>query len=236
MHDPFPTTQWTAFFALRDSADPEGRRFALAHLYERYWQPLYVYLRRRGFDQDQSADLLQGFFTHLLERAFVDRLDLSGRLRAFLIAALKNYLSHEREKAQALRRNPGPRAVSLDIEAAETAFREIPSAELTPDQVYEQRWALEMMSRARQRLARSEERAGRSELFARIADSVYGDAGTSSYAEIAQELDVSEPALRVRVHRLRKRLGRLLREDIALTVSESDAIDDELRHLVALTG
>lgn len=236
MTDPFPTTQWTAFFALRDGVDPEGRRLALAHLYERYWQPLYAYVRRRGFDADQSGDLLQGFFLHLLEREFVERLDLDGRLRAFLIAALKFYISDEVTKERAQKRSPERPLLSLDTDAAEHTFRELRSDELTPEELYERQWATEMIQRARQRLRKIEANSGRGAAFDRLSASVYGEPDAPAYADVAAALDTSEAAVRVRVHRLRKRFGRMLREDIALTVADAANVDEELRHLVEVIG
>ncbi len=234
MSDLFPTTQWTEFFALRDSSDPASRKLALAHLYERYWSPLYAYLRRRGFDQDQSADLLQDFFAHLLEREIVARLDLSGKLRAFLLAMLKHHVSDQLDKARTLKRNSGRELLSLDVEAAERTYREVRSSEMSPDEVYERRWALEMMQRAQKRLEKSEANSGRADAFSHLSECVYGDAGPSSYGEIAGVLGLTEVATKVRVHRLRKRFGRLLREDIALTVAGAASVDEELRHLLSL--
>lgn len=234
MNDPFPTTEWTQFFALRDGEDPEGRRLALEHLYRRYWAPLYSYLRRRGFDQERTSDLLQGFFAYLLERDVVARLDLSGKLRAFLIATCKNYVSSELDKERTQKRSPQQPLLSLDLEAAERNYRRIPSTELTPDEVYEQRWAQELMHRARQRLERSETEAGRADLFQLISAAVYEESPRPNYREIAAATDNSESAVRVRVHRLRKRLVRFLREEAKLTLTKQDSVDDELGHLASL--
>lgn len=232
----FPTTQWTEFFALRDGPDPEGHRLALAHLYERYWRPLYAYLRRRGWSPDQSADLLQGFFASLLDRDVVSRLDLTGRLRAFLIAMLRNYVSDQLDRDRTLKRSPPEPLLSLDVETAEEAYREIPSPEMTPEEVYERRWADEMVSRARERLERSEVRAGRADAFRSLREHVVGGSGASTYREIGAEIGLSDSAVKVRVHRLRKRFGRLLREDIALTVDDPESVDDELRFLLRVLG
>lgn len=232
MTDPFPTTQWTVFLGLRDGLDPEGRRLALEHLYERYWQPLYAYLRRRGFNAEQSADLLQGFFVHLLEREYVERLDLEGRLRAFLLGSLKHFIADELAKERAHKRSPRRELLSLDTDAAEQAFRQLPSVELNPEQAYERQWAAEMMQRAQRRLRRTETSAGRGAAFERLAPSVFGEPDDLPYAEVAAALDITEAATRVRVHRLRKRLGRMLREDIALTVVDAQDVDEELRHLI----
>lgn len=234
MNSIFPTTQWTELLALRDGAGVEGHRQALAHLYERYWSPLYSYCRRRGLDPEQAADLLQDFFAHLMEKEFVARLELTGKLRAFLIGSLKRYRASQFEKASALKRTPGEPLISLDIAAAERSFRELPSSELSPEQTYEQQWALDMMRRTRLRLRQSEARAGRAEAFDHLTEWVYGTSEASSYAEVSATLGLTEATVRVRVHRLRKRFGRFLREDIGLTVTDQSSIDQELRHLLSL--
>lgn len=234
MNDIFPTTQWTELLALRDGAGSEGRRLALAHLYERYWTPLYTYCRRRGLDPEQAADLLQDFFAHLLEKDFVSRLELTGKLRAFLIGALKRFHASQQERARAQKRAPPKPLVSLDIDAAEKSFRELASDELSPEQAYEQQWALEMMRRTQKRLRQTEARAGRAEAFDHLTDWVYDAADRSSYAEVSAAIGLSEASARVRVHRLRKRFGRLLREDIGLTVTDPSSVDQEVRHLMSL--
>jgi RNA polymerase sigma-70 factor (ECF subfamily) len=236
MIPPFPTTQWTEFFALRDGADPEGHRLALSYLYGRYWSPLYAYLRRRGFDPDQSADLLQSFFAFMLDRNVVSRLDLTGRLRAFLIAMLRNHVADQLDRDQTLKRSPSESLISLDLETAEQSYRGVPSLEMSPEEVYEQRWALEMVTRAEVRLEKSEASAGRSEAFSRLREHVYGSGDGGPYRDIAAALEISESAVKVRIHRLRKRFGRLLREDIALTVDDSATVDDELRFLLQVLG
>lgn len=232
----FPTTRWTELFALRDGVDPEGHRLALSYLYRRYWPPLYAYLRRRGFDSDQSADLLQGFFAFMLDRDVVSRLDLTGRLRAFLIAMLRNHVADQLDHDRTLKRSPREPVFSLDVERAEESYRGIPSPEMSPDEVYEQRWALEMVARAQERLEKSEAGAGRAETFRHLRERVYGSGDGGSYREIAAVLETSEAAIKVRIHRLRKRFGRLLREDIALTVDDPAAVDDELRFLLQVLG
>lgn len=230
--DPFPTTRWTELFALRDLG-PEGARLAFGRLYERYWIPLYGFLRRRGHAPDDAADLLQEFFAHLLDRDFLSRLELTGRLRAFLLASLKNFMRDERDRRRAAKRQPGLPLVSLDVEAAERAYLEVPSGEASPEEIYERRWAEGMIERATARLEETERRAGRDRDFALLRAHVLGDDEGVPYRRIAEDLGVSESAIKVRVHRLRKRFGRFLREDIELTVDDEAAVDDELRHLLA---
>lgn len=232
----FPTTRWTEFFALRDGADPEAHRLALSYLYKRYWSPLYAYLRRRGFDSDESADLLQGFFTSMLDRDVVSRLEVTGRLRAFLIAMLRNHVADQLDHDRARKRSPIEPLFSLDVASAEGAYSDVPSPDMTPEEVYEQTWAFEMVARAQERLEKLEMQAGRSAAFRTLREHVYGGSDGEPYREIAAALELSESAVKVRIHRLRKRFGRMLREDVALTVSDPESVDDELRFLLQVLG
>jgi RNA polymerase sigma-70 factor (ECF subfamily) len=233
MADPFPTTQWSEIFALRALGE-DGSSRAVAHLYQRYWTPLYAYLRRRGHDADWAADVLQGFFAHLLDHDVVSRLDTSGKLRAFLLAALKNFAFGELERERAQKRRPAQPMISLDLDVAERGYLQIPSADLTPEQVYEKRWALAMVERAVARLEERERKAGREETFRSLRGHVLGGSKVAPYREVAAEVGASEAALKVRVHRLRKRLGEVLREEIEQTVPDARLVDDEVRHLLAL--
>ena len=231
MDDPFPTTQWSELFALRAQGD-EGARLALAHLYERYWPALYAYLRRRGRDPEWAEDILQGFFAQLLDRETVATLDLSGKLRAFLLASLKNYIVDEFHRENARKRRPEQPLLSLDVEVAEAAFRRMESKELTPEQVYEQRWAMATVESAARSLAEQERAKGQADAYALLAPHVVGGVAGLGYREIAERLEASESAIKVRVHRLRKRLGELVRAEVEMGAAPGASVRGEVFEMV----
>jgi DNA-directed RNA polymerase specialized sigma24 family protein len=231
MGDRFATTQWSLVHAARDGSETEARR-ALESLCEAYWFPLYAFVRRRGHPADEAADLTQAFFADLLSRPFLGGIDRSkGRFRSFLLASLEHFLSHERDKAGALKRGGGTRTFPLDTAGAETRYSHEPADRLTPEVVFERRWGLTVMERAMERLqAESGDEPGR---FERLKPCLTG-VDHARYGEIAEALGTTENAVKAAVHRLRQGYGRLLREEIAQTVADPAEVDDEVRHLLAV--
>lgn len=228
----FPTTQWSVVFAARGHTGAEARE-ALESLCGAYWYPLYAYARSRGNDPETARDLTQGFFAHLLERDLLQPVDpTKGRFRAFLLASLKNFLSHERDKVQAQKRGGGVPTLALDGADAEGRFSHEPVDRLTPEQIFERRWGLTLMQRAMERLeAESGTRPGQ---FDRLRGYLTGAEPTVAYREAATDLGLSEGAVKTAVHRLRKEYGRMLREEIRATIAEPEDLDDELRHLLTV--
>jgi RNA polymerase sigma-70 factor (ECF subfamily) len=226
----FPTTQWSVVLAARDGAST-GARDALESLCDAYWYPLYAYTRGRGHDPEDARDLTQAFFVHLLERDFLEPVTKEkGRFRAFLLASLRNFLSHERERARALKRGGGAVTVSMDADDAEGRFGLEPVDRLTPEQLFERRWGLTIMERAMARLeAASAARPGQ---FDRLKGHLTGIEPAAAYRDVAADLGLSEGAVKTAVHRLRKEYGRLLREEIRATLADAGELDDELRHLL----
>jgi RNA polymerase sigma-70 factor (ECF subfamily) len=142
MHAKVATTQWSQVLAARDGSETEARR-ALELLCQTYWQPLYAYIRHQGYEPDEARDLTQGFFAELLEKDFLADVDPDkGRFRAFLLASLRHFLSHERDRARALKRGGGATTLSFDVEAGEAGYALRPVEELTPVDVFERRWAM----------------------------------------------------------------------------------------------
>ena len=184
-------------------------------------------------DPETARDLTQGFFADLLGRDFLEPVDpAKGRFRAFLLASLKNFLGHERERAQALKRGAGIPTLSLDAEDAERRFGREPVEKLTPEQIFERRWGLTIMERAMARLeAASSSRAGQ---FDRLKGYLTGAEPAVAYREVAADLGLSEGAVKTAVHRLRQDYGRFLREEIAATIADPGDLDDELRHLLTV--
>jgi RNA polymerase sigma-70 factor (ECF subfamily) len=227
----FATTQWKVVLAARDGTDSQAR-LALESLCHAYWFPLYAFVRSRGHAADEARDLTQAFFADLLGRRFLETIDRSrGRFRSFLLASLEHFLSHERDKANALKKGGGVQPISLDAADAETHYAIEPADRLTPEVVFERRWGATVMERTMERLRA--EHAGEPGRFEQLKSCLTGD-NPDRYAGIAAALGMTETAVKAAVHRLRQQYGRLLREEIAETVSSPAEVDDELRHLLAV--
>jgi RNA polymerase sigma factor (sigma-70 family) len=228
--DHFATTRWSAVLSAgSDDATRAGQ--ALAQLCQTYWYPLYAYARRRGHSPHDAEDLTQGFFARLLRlNSLADLSPERGKFRAFLLASMNHYLADERARAGAQRR-AAHRTISLDAEQAEHRFRSEPIEQFTPERAYERQWALTLLETVLQRLAEEYTASGREALFAELRFAITGDKSAGAYAEIAARLAMSEEALRMAVHRLRKRFRQVLREEIAQTVSNPSEVPQELEHL-----
>jgi len=232
----FATTQWSQVLAARDGSDSEVRT-ALAVLFEAYWYPLYAYVRRQGNSPEEAADLTQAFFAYLLEKGVLKSVDpAEGKFRSFLLATLKHFLSHERDKAHAQKRGGDQIGISLDAKLAESRYGYEPSDDLTPEQVYERRWALTVLERTLEKLEEKESSGGDGARFSKLRPYLVGEEPHLPYSEVATELDMSEGAVRGAVHRLRQSFGQFLRDEIAMTVAEPDQVDGEVRHLLGAVG
>ncbi len=237
----FATTRWSLVRrAGTGDATPEARH-ALEELCALAWYPLFHYLRRRGRDPHEAADLVQGLFLGLLQRNDFERLDPArGRFRSFLLAALEHHASHEHAKRRALKRGGGARLEALDVptvEDAEARYRREPADHRTPEAAFESAWARELLDRAWRTLEAEYEARGKLELFRALAPCVGGSAEALPYAELARSLDASVGTVKVTVHRLRTRFRDCLRREIAETLpaeafgGASDPVEEELRHL-----
>ncbi|MFN0244043.1 MAG: RNA polymerase sigma factor [Planctomycetota bacterium] len=227
------TTRWSVVLAA--GADSAG---ALAALCESYWYPLYAFLRRSGHDADEACDLVQGFFAGLLERKDLARVDPArGRFRSFLLVALKHYVVNQRDRARAQKRGGGELPLSLDARDAEARLALDPTDRRPPEKSFEREWALALLDRAMARLAAEQVRAGKSAVFDALRARLSGsDDGDEPQLELAQRLGVTENALRVALHRLRRRYGELVRDEIAQTVSDPADVERELRDLFEALG
>lgn len=232
----FRTTRWSLVVAARDGSDT-GSQHALAELCEAYWYPLYAFVRYQGYDQDDAADLTQAYFARVLEKNYLgDVQEDAGRFRSFLLASLKNFLAKERDKASALKRGGGVNTVSLDSASAESRYQNEPVDRLDPDAVFERRWAMTVLERVMDQLEAEFGNAGKAKRFEKLHGFLIGEEPHAPYRVVAQELQMKEGAVKEAVHRLRKRFGHLLREEIASTVADPDDVDDEVRHLLSVTG
>jgi len=232
--DPLPgqfhTTRWSMVQAA-GSGDTPSAQDALAVLCESYWYPLYTYLRKRGSSANEAADLTQGFFARLLDKRDLAAADREkGRFRAFLLTALKHYVSNEAERARAEKRGGARAILSLDVEAAEGRFAIEPADERTPEDAFSRSWALVTMERAMERVRDDYLRADRLELFERLRQCMT-DAQEAPYRELAEQLGMNESAFKVAVHRVRKRFRECLRREIAETLSDAGEVEAELQDL-----
>lgn len=206
---------------------------ALEELCCQYWYPIYAYVRRCGRDRQQARDLTQGFFAYLLEgnvlkRASPDR----GRFRSFMLGTLKNFLLNQHEKEQTIRRGGRVDFVSIEEETAKGLYAHEPSSTLTPDKLFDRRWAMTVLADAMRRLEAEYERSGMKEIFTAAQPYLTGD-GECSFAELGAQLKRNEGAARVLVFRFRERFRQLIRSVIADTVSDLEQVEVELAHLQA---
>jgi RNA polymerase sigma factor (sigma-70 family) len=230
----FRTTRWTVVLKAA-KGEGEASRDALESLCEAYWYPVYAFVRRQGFGAEEARDLTQGYFMRLIERQGLKNVRPElGRFRSFLLASVRHYLSNERDREQARKRAPEKPLVPLDVQSAEDRYLAEPEDALTPETVFEHKWAMTVFERAMRRL--SDEWSGdeRSRRFQSLSLCLTGREPAPSYRELAAELDMSEDAVKVSVHRLRQRYGELLRDEIAQTVNHPADVDDELRHLLSV--
>jgi RNA polymerase sigma-70 factor (ECF subfamily) len=233
----FATTRWSVVLAARGSDAPRARE-ALATLCSLYWYPLYAFVRSRGARAEEAEDLTQGFFAHLLEKQGLRHVDPSkGRFRAFLLASCRNFLADQGRRAGAKKRGGGVTTVPLDAEEAEKRYALRPTQEMTPERIFERQWALTVIEQALTRLRERYARSGKRDLFETLKVFLSGEQRLVPYAELAPQLGLSELAVKVAVHRLRKRFRDALRDEIAETVAGEEEIDAELRALhAALAG
>lgn len=232
----FVTTHWSVVLAAGRN-DTTRARAALARLCQTYWFPLYAYVRRRGNSPHDAQDLTQEFFARLLERQSLASADPAcGRFRSFLLTAMNHFLIHEWHKAQAKKRGGG-QAISLDLAAAEERFDLEPADQATPDKIFDREWALTLLHEVLNRLEVEHRREGKHELFNALKQTLAGSRESQPYAELASKLGLNEGAVKVAVHRLRKRYRELIRSEISHTLDQSRDIEEEMRHLFsALAG
>jgi len=231
----FHTTQWSVVLAAGGSTAES--RAALEELCATYWRPIYRFIRRWGHGADEAQDLTQGFFAEFLQRRDIEGLDPErGRFRSYLLAAVKHFLANDKERERALKRGGGARLFSLSFDD-DLGLAIEPADTRTPEGDYERQWALAILRRALERLRVEQATKGRRELFERLKPTLAGEDVDGGYAAVADELSLTTVAVRVAAHRLKKRYGELLLEEVARTVDLPQEIDDELHRLFrALEG
>jgi RNA polymerase sigma factor (sigma-70 family) len=228
----FATTHWSVVLAAQ--GESTEAKAALEKLCRIYWWPLYGFVRREGYKPEEAQDLTQAFFARLLERRDLETVSRErGRLRSYLLASIKNFLSKARDRELTVKRGEGRPLVSLDDLLARERTDQEPTHKLSPDRIYERRWALTLLEQVLVRLRAEYEAAGKLPLFDRLKELLAGNSGQPSQAEIAAEMQMTENAVKQAFHRMRHRYRQLLHEEIAHTVAVRDDVEDELRHFIA---
>ena len=229
----FTTTQWSV--VLEAQGESPAAHEALGKLCQIYWRPILAFLRRQGVRPDEAEDLTQGFFAQLLERKSFDAVRKEkGRLRSFLLGALKYFVADEQRRAMAIKRGKGQRIISLEELRTDEGMEMGPVDAMTAEMIYERRWALTVLERVLSRLKEEYCAADKSTLFDSLKQLLPDEPGSPSQAEVAMRLGMTENAVRQAFHRFRQRYQSLLREEIANTVATPGDIEDELRHLIAV--
>ena len=229
----FTTTHWSV--VLEAQGESPAAQEALEKLCRTYWRPIYAFVRRQGFGPEEAEDITQGFFAQLLERRkFSAVRKEKGRLRSFLLGALKYFLADDQRRAMAIKRGEGQRLIPLEELRAVERIEMEPADPVTAEMIYERRWALTVLEQVLDRLKAEYRTAGNAALFDSLKQLLPDEPGSPSQAEIAAQLGMTENALRQAFYRFRQRYQSLLREEIAHTVATPGDIEDELRHLIAV--
>jgi RNA polymerase sigma-70 factor (ECF subfamily) len=231
----FAPTRWTLVLAARAPDQRVGTgpaADALAELCRIYWYPLYAYVRRCGHPTQEAEDLTQEFFARLLAKNYLADVDRrKGKFRSFLLASLKHFLANEWDRAHAQKR--GGRRVIVPLDAAETRYNLEPAHDLTPEKLFERQWVIAVLEEVMARLKQEFDIAGKAHLFQALKPFLAGDEASRTYAQLAAGLGMTEGAVKVAVHRMRRRYRELLRQEIAGTVASPEEVADEIRHLLS---
>jgi RNA polymerase sigma factor (sigma-70 family) len=229
----FTTTHWSV--VLTAQGESPAAHEALESLCRIYWRPIYSFVRRQGFGREEAEDITQGLFAQLLERKKLSAVRKEkGRLRSFLLGALKYFLADEQRRAMAIKRGKGQRLIPLDELRADERNEMEPADPMTAEMIYERRWALTVLERVLSRLKDEYFAADNAALFDSLKELLPDEPGSPSQADIAARLRMTENAVRQAFYRFRQRYQSLLREEIANTVAQPGDIEDELRHLITV--
>ena len=229
--DYFATTRWTIVVAAGQRSAPEADR-ALEDLCSVYWYPLYVYVRSQGFSKQDAEDLTQGFFARFLKRNYLEGLSAAkGKFRAFLLAALKHFMLNERDRNSRQKRGGGNLPLSLDWRNADERYQIEQATALSPDKLYDRTWAILLLEQVLQRLENESTSETNATLYTKLRPFLMVGKSEIPYSQVATELGWSEGALRVAVHRLRRRYRELLRLEISQTLADPAQVEEEMQAL-----
>jgi RNA polymerase sigma factor (sigma-70 family) len=231
----FATTRWSVVLAAGRRSSPAAAG-ALAELCQRYWVPLYVYVRRRVGNVEAARDLTQEFFTRVLEKNALARADRArGKFRSFLLTSLQHFLDNEWHKARARKRGGGRMALTLDFAAKDSQLKWEPAHGWTAERLFERQWAVTLLERVLAQLRADYSAAGKEVLFDGLKGTLAGEA-KQSIAAVADRLGMTAGAVKVAAHRLRRRYREMLRAEVAETLAEGEDVDQEIRSLLAALG
>ncbi|MGZ4963313.1 MAG: RNA polymerase sigma factor [Limisphaerales bacterium] len=226
----FATTRWSVVLSA-GRIDSERGLASLEQLCQSYWRPLYIYVRRRGYNEADAKDLTQAFFTWVIERNWLARADQQrGRFRSFLLTSAGAFLANEWDKSRTQKRGGG-QVFTVPFTAADGGDSWLPPDRTTPEQSFEWRWALTLLDKVMNRVAADYEAQGKGELFNVLKPCLLGERDAQPYRILAAKLSMTEGSVKVAVHRLRQHYRALLRAEIADTVDNPADVDEELRHL-----
>jgi len=232
----FPATRWSVVLQARNVDDPAAAG-ALAELCRAYWYPVYSFLRRQGNAPHDAEDLTQGFFAALLERGSLATVDeAKGKLRSFLLVAVKRFAASQYERDHAQRRGGNAVHVPINTGIAEERYTAEPATSLAPDVLFEKQWALTLLDTVLAKLREDYARDEREGIFDALKERLSADGDPATLASVAEQLGMNEGAVKVAVHRLRQRYRRVLREQIELTVDSPGEVDAEIQHLFKVFG
>ena len=227
----FATTRWSVVLRAGTQTDSGGRR-ALSDLCQVYWPVVHAYVRRRGYDPENAKDLTQGFFAQLLEKNYLKHADPErGRFRSFLLSSVKNYLSNEWDRQQAQKRGGGSMTLSLDFESYEGKYNVEPADKADPAKLFERAWALTLLDRVLMRLQTEVSASTAKDYFHELKPYLTGENPDAPLKEVAKRLGLTESTLKSRIHRMRRRFGELMREEVGDTLDDPRQIPDEISFL-----
>lgn len=227
---PFAPTRWT--LVMRATGDTPESRTALSELCEAYYQPVVRFLRREGRSEDEARELVQEFFSRMLKRSDLKADPDRGRFRSYLLGAVKHFLADQRKAANREKRGGGVEDARLDDDEGPNQANVAPGDAPTSDTWFDRQWALTVMDRGLVQIESEFEASGKSQQFGVLKHWLVGDTGKLSQADAAGQLGWTETAVKVAVHRLRKRFRETIRAEISQTVAEGTDVDAELRYLV----
>ena len=232
----FATTRWTVVLAAGCGSAPQAK-LALEELCRTYWYPLYAYVRRHGQSRENAEDLTQAFFARFLEKNYLEGLSSNkGKFRAFLLAALKHFLANEWDRARRQKRGCGVLPLSLDWQDAEMRYQIDPADNLSPDKLFDRAWAVTLLEKVIVRLREENVSEGKTKLFEQLKPFLMAGKGAIPYGDAALALGLTDGAVRVAVHRMRRRYRELLREEIAQTLSDPAQAEEEIQALFCAFG
>ncbi len=234
MTSPFHDTRWTLVSRSRGS-DTQAKA-ALSELCEAYYAPVIAFLRRDGRTEDAARELAHDFFAKLLGGGAIEGADpLRGRFRSYLLAALKRFAADQRDRAHAVKRGGGRVHAVIEAESEMTgAGLQIADESVeAPDAAFDRQWALTVLTRSMGCLESEMRDHGKAAHFDVLKPWLTADADAMPQTVAAEKLGMTVEAVKVAIHRLRKRFRDAVKSEIAQTVGAADTVREELDALMA---